>query len=58
MDESERVLALLERIDGRRGEAGTAAGPSPALLGDLRSLVAEAEAWTREKTRREAEGMR
>jgi hypothetical protein len=58
MDESERVRALLERIERRRREAGGAAGASPGLLGELRALVAEAEAHAREKTPGEVEGMR
>ena len=43
MDEARRVLARLERIeslDRRRAHPA-------ALLGELRALLAEAEAWTR-----------
>jgi hypothetical protein len=69
MDEATRVLARLERIEAlERGRAGSA-----VLLGELRALVVEAEAWARlegderargaaraaaEKLRGEAEGMR
>ena len=69
MDEATRVLARLERIEALdRGRAGSA-----VLLGELRALVGEAEAWARlegdarargaaraaaEKLRGEAEGMR
>ncbi|MFL5964187.1 MAG: hypothetical protein ACJ757_14975 [Gaiellaceae bacterium] len=63
MDESERVLARLRRIDELR-EAGGGTG----LLAELRALVPEAEAWARaegdararaavSKLREEAEGM-
>ena len=64
MDEAAKVLERLERIDALgRGQA------SPGeLLGELRSLVREAEAWARlegdaravsavEKLREGAEGM-
>jgi hypothetical protein len=64
MDESERVLARLQRIEELRATAAPA-----ALLGELRRLVPEAEAWARaegdarsraavEKLRKGAEGMR
>jgi hypothetical protein len=69
MDEATRVLRRLERIEAlERGRAG-----STVLLGELRALVGEAEAWARlegderargaaraaaEKLRGEAEGMR
>ena len=64
MDDSERVLRRLERIEGLRATA-----PVGALLGELRLLVPEAEAWARaegdaraqaaaQKLREEAEGMR
>lgn len=64
MDEAERVLARLERIERLRD-----AGPGPDLLVELRALVPEAEAWARAegdaravtaatKLREEAEGMR
>ena len=57
------VLARLERIEALR-----AGGPVSELLGELRALVPEAEAWARaegdararaavSKLRREAEGM-
>jgi hypothetical protein len=63
VDESERVLARLRRIDELR-EAGAGTG----LLAELRALVPEAEAWARaegdararaavSKLREEAEGM-
>jgi hypothetical protein len=65
VDVVERVRTRLERV-GRveRGPAGR-----PALLDELRQLVAEAEAWARAaaaprapaaaaKTREEVEGMR
>lgn len=43
MDVAERVLNRLERIEGlERGRAGR-----PALLGELRALVGEAEEWAR-----------
>jgi hypothetical protein len=46
MDEESRVaagvLARLERIEALR-----AAGPASELLGELRALVPEAEAWAR-----------
>jgi hypothetical protein len=65
MDEADRVLARLERIEGldrRRADRAV-------VLGELRALVGEAEAWARvegdaraqaaaEKLRGEAEGMR
>ena len=69
MDEATRVLARLERIEALdRGEAGPG-----VLLGELRALIGEAEAWARlegderargatrvaaEKLRGKAEGMR
>jgi hypothetical protein len=66
MDEAAKVLARLERID----KLGRGLGrPRPGeLLGELRALVREAEAWARlegdvravgavEKLRKEAEGM-
>ena len=64
MDDTERVLVRLRRIDLMRATA-----PVDALLGELRLLVPEAEAWARaegdarareavQKLRREAEGMR
>ncbi len=57
------VLARLERIEALR-----AGGPASELLGELRALVPEAEAWARaegdararaaaSKLREEAEGM-
>ena len=64
MDEAARVLQRLERIDALGREQ-----PRPGeLLGELRLLVREAEAWARlegdaravsavEKLREEAEGM-
>ncbi len=64
MDETDAVLRRLARIDRLR-----AAGASRTLLGELRLLVPEAEAWARaegdarardaaRKLREEAEGMR
>ena len=41
MDEARRVLERLERIEALRGGG---AGPR-ALLGELRALLAEGEAW-------------
>lgn len=43
MDEARRVLARLERIEALDRER---AGPAD-LLGELRALLSEAEAWTR-----------
>jgi hypothetical protein len=43
MDEVDRVLTRLHRIDAL--QAADAA--RPALLGELRELVGEAEAWAR-----------
>ena len=64
MDDTDRVLARLARIERLRATA-----PPAAVLGELRLLVPEAEAWARaegdaraahavEKLREEAEGMR
>ena len=64
MDDTERVLARLARIERLRATA-----PPATLLGELRQLVPEAEAWARvegdaraasavQKLREEAEGMR
>jgi hypothetical protein len=64
MNETDRVLARLARIERLRATA-----PPATLLGELRQLVPEAEAWARsegdarattavEKLREEAEGMR
>ena len=64
VDEATKVLRRLARIDAL--ERGCA--PADALLGELRELVTEAEAWARlegderaqsavGKLRREAEGM-
>jgi hypothetical protein len=68
MDDSERVLRRLERIEELRATA-----PAATLLDELRLLLPEAEAWARaegdararaavrhtaEKLREEAEGMR
>ena len=63
MDEADRVLARLARIDELR-----VGGGGPDLLVELRALVPEAEAWARAegdarartaatKLREEAEGM-
>jgi hypothetical protein len=43
MDEAEAVLARLERIEALEREGA----PAAALVGELRSLVQEAEAWVR-----------
>ena len=64
MDEAAKVLARLERIDA----LGREQARSVELLGELRALVREAEAWARlegdaraasavEKLREGAEGM-
>jgi Tfp pilus assembly protein PilN len=64
MDEATRVLDRLERIQ----ELDRHRAPASAVLGELRALVDEAEAWARlegdarardaiGKLRREAEGM-
>jgi len=72
MDDTERVLERLARIERLRATAPPTALPAAllaALLGELRLLVPEAEAWARadgdaraaarvEKLRGEAEGMR
>ncbi len=41
MDEAQRVIELLERIERLR----TGGGSRGALLGELRALVTEGEAW-------------
>lgn len=46
MDEADRVIERLERIDSLRGQAG-GGGAVGRLLGELRALVGEAEAWAR-----------
>jgi hypothetical protein len=43
MDEAEAVLARLERIEALERDGA----PAAALIGELRSLVREAEAWVR-----------
>ena len=43
MDEARAVLGRLERIE----ELERAGASPPALLGELRALVREAEAWAR-----------
>lgn len=43
MDEARAVLARLERIEALEREHA----PADALLGELRELVHEAEAWAR-----------
>jgi hypothetical protein len=43
MDEADRVLERLTRIDGLR----LAGGPPAKLLVELRALVHESEAWAR-----------
>lgn len=68
MDDSDRVLRRLERIERLRATA-----PAATLLDELRALLPEAEAWARaegdararaavrdtaEKLRGKAEGMR
>jgi len=47
MDEARAVLERLERIE-RLDAAGT---PAVVLLGEVRALLAEAEAWTRREGR-------
>ena len=65
MDEAERVIERLDRIEPLNR---VAAAPPGSLLGELRALVGEAEAWARlegdvrarsavAKLREEAEGM-
>jgi hypothetical protein len=71
MDDTDRVLARLRRIDALRATAGDGgpAAASRALLAELQALVPEAEAWARSegdararaaaaKLREGAEGMR
>jgi hypothetical protein len=71
MDDTDRVLARLRRIDALRAkdEDGAPGAASRALLAELRALVPEAEAWARNegdararaaaaKLREGAEGMR
>ena len=70
MDETNRVLARLRRIEELRAGAELQKGPQArVLLDELRALVPEAEAWARAegdarariaamKLREEAEGMR
>jgi len=70
MDETNRVLARLRRIDElREGAELREGGAVSVLLDELRALVPEAEAWARAegdararvaatKLREEAEGMR
>jgi hypothetical protein len=70
MEETNRVLARLRRIEELRAGAELRKGPQTSLLLDeLRALVPEAEAWARAegdararvavtKLREEAEGMR
>ena len=64
MDEATKVIERLRRIDALDREQA----PAPLLLGELRELVREAEAWARlegdvrarsavEKLREGAEGM-
>jgi hypothetical protein len=47
MDEARRLLERLERIEGLERTAT----PRPALLAELRALVAESEAWARAESR-------
>jgi hypothetical protein len=65
MDEAERVIERLARIDALHGAPSRSPG---GLLDELRALVGEAEAWARlegdvrarsavAKLREEAEGM-
>jgi len=65
VDDTDRVLLRLERIERLRGTAA----PAATLLDELRALVPEAEAWARaegdarardasQKLREEVEGMR
>jgi hypothetical protein len=70
MDDTDRVLARLRRIEDLRLNGGDGSGAaSRALLAELRALVPEAEAWARSegdararaaaaKLREGAEGMR
>ena len=48
MDEARAVLARLNRIESLEAEET----PSAVLLGELRALLAEAEAWVRAEPRR------
>ncbi|MFL5929433.1 MAG: hypothetical protein ACJ77E_21070 [Gaiellaceae bacterium] len=68
MDEAARVLARLTRIEELRATGARGCDLDPRLLGELRALVPEAEAWARAegddraqsaatKLRQEAEGM-
>jgi hypothetical protein len=69
MDDTDRVLTRLRRIEALRDDGAAGAGGARALLAELRALVPEAEAWARSegdararkaaaKLREEAEGMR
>ena len=66
---ADQLLERLERIDELRRSTTPAGAADGALLGELRALVGEAEAWARaegdgraraavEKLREKAEGMR
>jgi hypothetical protein len=66
---ADRLIERLERIDELRRSAGGGDGIGGRLLGELRALVGEAEAWARvegdgraqaavEKLRARTEGMR
>jgi hypothetical protein len=66
---ADQLLERLERIDELRRSSTPAAETGGALLGELRALVGDAEAWARaegdgraraavEKLREKAEGMR
>jgi hypothetical protein len=68
MDETDRVIARLARIDELRAGRLPGGGAERELLAELRALVPEAEAWARaegdararaaaSKLRKGAEGM-
>ena len=54
MDVGDAVAKRLERI----GELEAESAARTDVLGELRLLVGEAEAWVRDKVREEGEGMR
>lgn len=66
---ADRLIERLERIDALRRSEGVRGGGGGRLLGELRALVGDAEAWARaegdgraraavEKLRARTEGMR